>query len=143
MAGMTLKQATELLAKQQAQIDALQAAQVKGIRLKVSDKGGLSIYGLGRFPFTFYRSQLEAFVGAIDSDTDTGLVSEVKKFCREHIAELKVKPGYTPVARTIITTDKPVTPSQELAGMLENTGNGDLAEGNSETVEGNDTEAHS
>lgn len=38
----------------------LTAAQApKAISLKVSDKGGLSVYGLGRFPVTLYRSQWE------------------------------------------------------------------------------------
>jgi hypothetical protein len=27
------------------------------LRLKVSEKGGLSLYGLGRFPVTLYKSQ--------------------------------------------------------------------------------------
>jgi hypothetical protein len=27
------------------------------IRCKVSDKGGMSVYGLGRFPVTLYKSQ--------------------------------------------------------------------------------------
>lgn len=41
-----------------AQLQANQAAPRK-ITCKVSDKGGLSIYGLGRFPVTLYRTQWE------------------------------------------------------------------------------------
>ena len=41
-----------------AQLQANQAAP-KRITLKVSDKGGLSVYGLGRFPVTLYRGQWE------------------------------------------------------------------------------------
>jgi hypothetical protein len=42
-----------------ALIASMQAQGQKKITLKVSDKGGLSVYGLGRFPVTLYRSQWE------------------------------------------------------------------------------------
>ena len=29
----------------------------RGVTLKVSEKGGLSVYGLGRFPVTLYKEQ--------------------------------------------------------------------------------------
>ena len=62
------------LSKEQL-IALLQAASApKALSLKVSDKGALSVYGLGRFPVTLYRgqwerllahkSQLEAFIAA-------------------------------------------------------------------------------
>jgi hypothetical protein len=35
------------------------ANKPKAITLKVSEKGALSIYGLGRFPVTLYRGQIE------------------------------------------------------------------------------------
>lgn len=48
----------------QAELERLRAenAQLKdkgkgGITLKVSDKGGVSVYGLGRFPVTLYYKQ--------------------------------------------------------------------------------------
>lgn len=38
----------------------LQAASApKALTMKVSEKGALSIYGLGRFPVTLYRGQIE------------------------------------------------------------------------------------
>lgn len=38
----------------------LQAASApKALTMKVSEKGALSIYGLGRFPVTLYRGQWE------------------------------------------------------------------------------------
>lgn len=38
----------------------LQAASApKALSMKVSDKGALSVYGLGRFPVTLYRGQME------------------------------------------------------------------------------------
>lgn len=37
------------------------------ISLKVTDKGGLSAYGLGRFPVTLYRSQWERLLAEADT----------------------------------------------------------------------------
>ena len=37
----------------------MQAAPARKITCKVSDKGALSLYGLGRFPVTLYRTQWE------------------------------------------------------------------------------------
>lgn len=33
------------------------SAPKQGIGLKVSEKGGLSVYGMGRFPVTLYKTQ--------------------------------------------------------------------------------------
>jgi hypothetical protein len=35
--------------------------------LKVSEKGALSVYGLGRFPVTLYREQWEKLLGMADA----------------------------------------------------------------------------
>ena len=55
--------ASELKAAQErnAQLEALLAAanKPKALSLKVSDKGAISVYGLGRFPITLYRGQME------------------------------------------------------------------------------------
>lgn len=37
----------------------LKAARVHEPTLKVSEKGGISVYGLGRYPVSLYRSQME------------------------------------------------------------------------------------
>ena len=50
--------------------------------LKVSEKGGLSVYGLGRFPVTLYREQWEKLLGMAD---------EIRSFIREHDQALKKK----------------------------------------------------
>lgn len=43
----------------------LHAAQApKALSMKVSEKGALSIYGLGRFPVTLYRGQWERLLNA-------------------------------------------------------------------------------
>ncbi len=46
------------------QTEALAAAsKPKAILMKVGEKGGLSVYGLGRFPVTLYRSQWDRLFG--------------------------------------------------------------------------------
>lgn len=42
-----------------AHIAQMNAAPPRKITCKVSEKGGLSVYGLGRFPVTLYRTQWE------------------------------------------------------------------------------------
>lgn len=56
-----LTQQAELQAKRIAELEAQLALanKPKAITLKVSEKGALSIYGLGRFPVTLYRGQME------------------------------------------------------------------------------------
>jgi len=36
---------------------ALKKGAASGITMKVSEKGGLSVYGMGRFPITLYKEQ--------------------------------------------------------------------------------------
>jgi len=36
---------------------ALKSRSARAISMKVSEKGGLSVYGLGRFPVTLYKEQ--------------------------------------------------------------------------------------
>ena len=52
------------------------------ISLKVSEKGGLSVYGLGRFPVTLYREQWEKLLG---------ISEEIRDFIRENDGALKKK----------------------------------------------------
>jgi len=55
-----LAQENEALKQKLADMQALLAAasKPKALTLKVSDKGALSIYGLGRFPVTLYSGQM-------------------------------------------------------------------------------------
>lgn len=47
--------------------DKLAAASApRALTMKVSEKGALSIYGLGRFPVTLYAGQWERLLGAAD-----------------------------------------------------------------------------
>lgn len=69
-----LKQELERL---RAENEALKKTSSKGLSLKVSEKGALSVYGLGRFPVTLYKEQwtklldmadqIRAFIVANDS----------------------------------------------------------------------------
>src|ERR1041384_88 len=45
------------LERLRAENAALKKASAKGLSLKVSEKGALSVYGLGRFPVTLYKEQ--------------------------------------------------------------------------------------
>jgi hypothetical protein len=53
------------------------------LRLKVSEKGGMSIYGLGRFPVTLYKEQWYRLLEHVD---------EIKRFLKENDRQLKAKP---------------------------------------------------
>ena len=50
--------------------------------LKVSEKGGLSVYGLGRFPVTLYKEQWIRLLAMAD---------EIRNFIRENDSALKTK----------------------------------------------------
>jgi hypothetical protein len=50
--------------------------------LKVSEKGALSVYGLGRFPVTLYREQWEKLLGLADG---------IRQFIQENDRLLKKK----------------------------------------------------
>jgi hypothetical protein len=52
------------------------------LRLKVSEKGGLSIYGLGRFPVTLYKEQ---WIRLLEH------AEEIKLFLKENDALFKTK----------------------------------------------------
>jgi hypothetical protein len=72
----------------QAELERLRAenARLKGsqarVALKVGAKGGVSLYGLGRFPVTLYKEQ---WVKLLD------MAEEIRAFLQEHDAELKAK----------------------------------------------------
>lgn len=66
-----------------AENEALKKPTTRGqMSLKVSEKGALSVYGLGRFPVTLYREQWEKLLGMGD---------EIRSFIQTHDSELKKK----------------------------------------------------
>ena len=61
---------------------ALKGRATKGLNLKVSEKGAVSVYGLGRFALTLYKEQWEKVL-AMEKD--------IRAFITEHETELKIK----------------------------------------------------
>ena len=61
---------------------ALKKGAARGVSLKVSEKGGLSVYGLGRFPVTLYKEQ---WIKLLD------MSDEIRTFISTHDRELKTK----------------------------------------------------
>jgi hypothetical protein len=58
------------------------AEDKRRVYLKVSDKGGVSLYGLGRFPITLYVEQWETVLGMTD---------EIRDFLKANAGRLKRK----------------------------------------------------
>ena len=56
----------------------------RGVSMKVSEKGGVSVYGLGRFPVTLYKEQ---WVRLLD------MADEIRAFIHENEGSLKTKPS--------------------------------------------------
>jgi hypothetical protein len=54
----------------------------RGVSMKVSEKGGVSIYGLGRFPVTLYKEQWEKLLDMAD---------DIRTFIQENAGKLKIK----------------------------------------------------
>jgi hypothetical protein len=52
------------------------------MEFKVSEKGGVSVYGLGRFPVTLYYEQWQRLLAA---------ASDLQKFLEENKSKLKLK----------------------------------------------------
>ena len=76
-------------AEMKAELERLRAenAQLKnkntgGLSLKVSEKGAVSLYGMGRFPVTLYKEQWLRILAS---------APEIEKFIRENDAKLKTK----------------------------------------------------
>jgi hypothetical protein len=65
-----------------AENEALKARGSRGVSMKVSEKGGVSIYGLGRFPVTLYKEQWTKLLDMAD---------DIRAFLKENDAVLKSK----------------------------------------------------
>jgi len=63
--------------------EALKKSSSKGLSLRVSEKGGVSVYGLGRFPVTLYREQ---WLRLLD------MAEEIRAFINANASKLKAKP---------------------------------------------------
>lgn len=66
-----------------AENESLKRPSARGqMSLKVSEKGALSVYGLGRFPVTLYREQWDKLLGMAD---------QIRQFIEENDSQLKKK----------------------------------------------------
>jgi predicted component of type VI protein secretion system len=70
------------LERLKAENAALKARGAKGVSMKVSEKGAVSIYGLGRFPVTLYQEQWAKLLDMAD---------DIRAFIKENEPRLKKK----------------------------------------------------
>jgi hypothetical protein len=70
------------LERLRAENERLKKGSSKGISLKVSEKGGVSVYGLGRFPVTLYKEQWKKLLDMSD---------EIRGFIDANESQLKSK----------------------------------------------------
>ena len=82
MSDMTPEQLKEELERLRTENEALKKRSEKGLSLKVSQKGGVSVYGLGRFPVTLYKEQWEKLLDISD---------DIRAFIQENEPQLKTK----------------------------------------------------
>ncbi len=61
---------------------ALKKGAITGITMKVSEKGAVSIYGMGRFPVTLYKEQWLKLLEMSD---------DIRKFIAANEGQLKTK----------------------------------------------------
>jgi hypothetical protein len=80
MSDEDLKAELERLKAENAQ---LKSQRGRSVSLKVSEKGGVSVYGLGRFPVTLYKEQWAKLLSMAD---------EIRDFIKENEPSLKAKP---------------------------------------------------
>jgi hypothetical protein len=71
-----------LEAENRALKDQIEQRKPGQLRLKISEKGGLSVYGLGRFPVTLYKEQWTRLLDYAD---------EIKDFLQQNDQQLKAK----------------------------------------------------
>ncbi len=70
------------LARLKAENERLKGQQSRGLSMKVSEKGALSVYGLGRFPVTLYKEQWQKLLAMAD---------DIRAFLKENDERLKTK----------------------------------------------------
>jgi len=70
------------LERLRAENETLKAQKKEGLRLQVSQKGAVSLYGIRRFPVTFYADEWDLILGETDS---------IKTFIAENSGQLKRK----------------------------------------------------
>jgi hypothetical protein len=71
------------LERLRAENERLKARSGRAVSLKVSEKGGVSVYGLGRFPITLYKEQWTRLLDMAD---------DIRTFITANEGKLKTKP---------------------------------------------------
>ena len=79
---MTEEEMKAELERLKAENETLKTRSSRAISMKVSEKGGLSIYGMGRFPITLYKEQWSKLLEMAD---------EIRAFIKENDSKLKAK----------------------------------------------------
>jgi hypothetical protein len=72
------------LERLRAENEALKRSSSKGLSMRVSEKGAVSVYGLGRFPVTLYKEQWLRLLDMTD---------DIKGFIQQNESLLKSKTG--------------------------------------------------
>jgi len=75
------------LEKLRAENEALKKRTSKGLSIRVSEKGAVSVYGLGRFPTTLYKEQ---WLRLLD------MAEDIRSFIQENATQLKSKDDKAP-----------------------------------------------
>lgn len=70
------------LERLRAENEALKRTSSKGLSLRISEKGGVSVYGLGRFPVTLYKEQ---WLRLLD------MAEDIRTFIQANSSQLKSK----------------------------------------------------
>ena len=70
------------LERLKAENEQLKSQRGRAVSLKVSEKGGVSVYGLGRFPITLYKEQWAKLLDMAD---------DIRAFIKENDSKLKTK----------------------------------------------------
>jgi hypothetical protein len=70
------------LERLKAENEALKVRGGRSVALRVSEKGGVSVYGLGRFPVTLYKEQWLKLLDMAD---------DIRTFIAQNEAKLKTK----------------------------------------------------
>jgi hypothetical protein len=70
------------LERLRAENERLKQRSSRAVSMKVSEKGAVSVYGLGRFPVTLYKEQWSKLLD---------LSEDIRAFIRENESKLKTK----------------------------------------------------
>jgi len=79
---MTVEDMKDELERLRNENAALKKVAVSGITIKVSEKGAVSVYGMGRFPVTLYKEQ---WLKLLDMSDD------IRAFIKSNDGQLKTK----------------------------------------------------